>query len=60
MGFLKRRLVRYLLLAVAAPLLGALAVEASERMEAQRGASPVSTALRKTGNALSRTRGRRR
>jgi len=59
MGFFKRRLLRFVLLAIAAPLLGTLAVRASERMEAQRGgASPLSSALRRSGTALSRTRRR--
>ncbi len=57
MVFLRRRLLRFLLLAIAAPLLGALAVRTSERMEAQRGgASPLSSGLRRAGTMLSRTR----
>ena len=57
MAFLKRRLLRFLLLAIAAPLLGTLALRTSERMEAQRGsASPLSLALRRAGTTLSRTR----
>jgi len=52
---LKRRLLRFVLLVVVPPLLGALAVWASEQMEARRGSSAVSSALRHGGHALQRT-----
>jgi hypothetical protein len=55
--FLRRRLIRFVLLAVAAPLLGALALWASERMEAERGRSHVSSGLRVAGHLLRRVPG---
>jgi len=58
--FLKRRLLRFVLLAIAAPLIGALAVRISDRMEAERGASTASSMLRRGGNLLRRSSGGRR
>ena len=55
MGFVKRRLLRLVLLMVVLPVLGAVALRLSERMEAQRGATPLSSALRRAGLALRRT-----
>jgi len=54
MVFLKRRLLRFVLFMVAAPLVGAFAIRLSERMEAERGASHASSALRRAGYALRR------
>jgi hypothetical protein len=57
MVFLKRRLLRFLVLAVAAPFLGALALRMSERIEADRGRSHLSSGLRMAGHLLRRAPG---
>jgi hypothetical protein len=49
---IKRRLLRWVLLVVVPPLLGALALWMSERMEAEKGPTRLSTGLRHTGHVL--------
>ena len=55
MGFVKRRLLRLVLLMIVLPVLGAVALRLSEEIEARRGATRLSSALRRTGFALRRT-----
>jgi hypothetical protein len=49
---IKRRLLRWVLLVVVPPLLGALALWMSERMEAQKGQTRLSQGLKHTGHIL--------
>ncbi|HVM66457.1 MAG TPA: hypothetical protein VMU14_16425 [Acidimicrobiales bacterium] len=51
---IRRRLLRWALLVVVPPLLGALALWMSERMEAQQGPTRLSQGLRHTGHVLRR------
>ncbi|MDQ6615382.1 MAG: hypothetical protein M3083_11710 [Actinomycetota bacterium] len=52
--FLRRRLIRYLAVAVLLPLIGALAIKASNELEQRRGKTISSRALRKAGQVLNR------
>jgi hypothetical protein len=53
--FLRRRMVRFLLLAVAAPMIGALALRASDKLEDRRGPTTTAKGLRMLGSFLKRT-----
>jgi hypothetical protein len=49
---IKRRLLRWVLLVLGPPLLGALALWLSERMEAEHGTTRLSSGLRHAGTFL--------
>jgi hypothetical protein len=50
--FLRRRIVRYIIAAIAIPLIGMLVVKASTEMESRRGTSVGSRSLRKLGTFM--------
>ena len=52
--FLRRRMVRFLVLAVAAPLIGAVALRASDKLEDRRGPTTTARGLRMVGSFLKR------
>src|SRR3982074_2090867 len=52
--FLRRRMVRFLLFAVAVPLIGGLAIRAGDKLEDRRGPTTTATGLRKLGFFLKR------
>jgi hypothetical protein len=54
MRFLTRRLFRFVLLVVVPPLLGAIALEVSDRLEARNGATHLTVGLRQAGRLLRR------
>ncbi|MDQ1366653.1 MAG: hypothetical protein QOF20_457 [Acidimicrobiaceae bacterium] len=50
--FLRRRIVRYVVAAIAIPLIGMLVLKAGNEMESRRGASMGSRSLRKIGAVM--------
>ncbi len=50
--FLRRRMVRFIIVAIAVPLIGMLVVKASTEMESRRGTSVGSRSLRKVGTFM--------
>jgi len=52
--FLRRRMMRFLLLAVAVPLVGGLAIRIVDKLEVRRGPTTTATGLRKLGFFLKR------
>jgi hypothetical protein len=52
--FLRRRMLQFLLLAVAAPLVGALAIRAGNKLEERRGPTTTVKGLRMVGSLLKR------
>jgi hypothetical protein len=50
--FLRRRIVRFVIAAIAIPLIGMLVVKAGNEMESRRGTSLGSRSLRKVGNFM--------